>query len=804
MSRRHLLGGLAVFLLALLPRLAYVEQNERELGLDVSRLDQTDNHTFATWARIIAAGDLLCRQQPHAFHHWTAEVAPEDRWVEWYGGEQVFHQAPLYPYAVAAVFRFLGDEHGLVALAQAVLGAVTCWLTFLLALRVLSFRGALLAGLMLAFMGSFYFYDAFILRDGPMAFLVVLLAYALQRAVDADRIGSWFVAGLTLGLFALAKETGPPLLALTLVGLGVWKRRTPRAAGVRVAVVLLGYLLLLSPAIARNVAVGAPPLKLSTRGPEVFVTGNALGQTGVGWNPPTDEMRRILMDSNASLSRAMLLTLATHRADPWGYVELLWGKTRAFFNGYEVPNNVDFYLHRAHLSTLRLGFVSMTFIAPACLLGLLLCFPRRRRMAVPYLMLVAIAGSVIALYILARFRLQALPLMVIFAAATVDWALTAWSERRRMALLAAGLLFMVFVSWCWWDADPFGERNKHSGIMLKLAKIGDFEHAMHYRDLLLDTLTPDSAEGDPNMVGKLRDLTGAFESFDKARGLAETDPQRHILLGEGYSQIQSITKRGDLRDFHDLALRHFNRALDLDPDVVGAEHGIGVALSRLATHPAENDGPPDLGPALSHFIRELRRHPEHGESHRDAGHIRYAWGDYPAALEHFLRAERAGVAGGPELACIAFISINPAGAGQAVTLGDETFPVHDAERGWAYGERALALSPDDPAVLDKLATVLFSQSRHDESIALLEKLITLQPWRTKELRNRIESFRLGQRNQAAKAAAKAAAADQAQADDLDGTTPAPGLPDTPDAAADADSPDEVLEPSNGDVQGGHP
>jgi tetratricopeptide (TPR) repeat protein len=281
------------------------------------------------------------------------------------------------------------------------------------------------------------------------------------------------------------------------------------------------------------------------------------------------------------------------------------------------------------------------------------------------------------------------------------------------------------------------------------------------------------------MAAKLADLTEAFEFFDRARGLPEQDAQHHLLLGSGYSQLQAITKRGDLRDFHQLALRHFQRALDLDPDVEGAEHGIGVALSRLATHPAGDGDParPDLGPSLSHFIRELRHHPGHGESHRDAGHIRYAWDEWTEALGHFLRAERAGVAGGAELACIARISIDPQWAGQSVVIDGETLPVCDPARGWSYGSRALSQSPDDPGVLDKLSYVLLSQRRYDEAVGLLERLVTLQPWRTKELTNRIAMFRVGQRNLAAKSAAANATTTESESPD----EPPAGAPATDDS-----------------------
>ncbi|HZM00283.1 MAG TPA: glycosyltransferase family 39 protein, partial [Planctomycetota bacterium] len=378
MRPRDTLAGLAVFLVALAVRVAYVHESERVLELDVSRLVQTDNSVFNEWARLIADGDLLCVRQPHAQHLWTDEVAPESRWLEWYGGQQTYHQAPLYPYLLAAVFRLFGRTQEIVGYVQAVLGALTCWLTWRLAHRLVSPLGGLVAGGSLALMGAFYFYDAFLLRDGLMALLTVLLALAGVAAVERGRARDWLATGAALGLFTLGKETGTALLACALLGvLWAW-RRQPRRAATATALILAGWFVICAPAFVRNRLVQADTFKLSTRGPEVFVTGNADGQDGVGWEPPTALLRRILMDSNFRLLPTVAATLATHRAEPWGYVELLGHKTWAFFNAYEEPNNVNYELHRAHLPTLRLGFVSMWFLAPAALLGLLVGLPRRR------------------------------------------------------------------------------------------------------------------------------------------------------------------------------------------------------------------------------------------------------------------------------------------------------------------------------------------------------------------------------------------------------------------------------------------
>src|SRR5262249_30872791 len=148
------------------------------------------------------------------------------------------------------------------------------------------------------------------------------------------------------------------------------------------------------------------------------------------------------------------------------------------------PNNVDFYLFRAHLLSLRAGFVSLWFVLPAALLGLLLGLPRRRELAVPYGLFFALSASVIVLYVLGRFRVQTLPLMAFFAALTVDWVWRTLRSRRLLPVVLAAVPFALLVGWTAVpDNTPtYNETNRDTAIMLQLAKAGRFDRALHFRD----------------------------------------------------------------------------------------------------------------------------------------------------------------------------------------------------------------------------------------------------------------------------------------------------------------------------------
>ncbi len=142
----------------------------------------------------------------HAYHLWTEDVAPESKWLEWYGGERTYHQAPLYAYFVAAVYWTIDRTQETLGLVQAVLGALTCALTVVLARRLVSPLAGWVAGLALALMASSIFTTPSRCATGRCAAHRHARAGARHRG-QARPTRDWLAAGAVLGLFALAKET---------------------------------------------------------------------------------------------------------------------------------------------------------------------------------------------------------------------------------------------------------------------------------------------------------------------------------------------------------------------------------------------------------------------------------------------------------------------------------------------------------------------------------------------------------------------------------------------------------------------
>ena len=81
-------------------------------------MPSTDSAAFATWAQKIAAGDVLCEDHYHPYMDWMGSIAPLQTFERWWGGKEIYHQTPLYPYLLASSYWLTGSSVMLYMKAQ--------------------------------------------------------------------------------------------------------------------------------------------------------------------------------------------------------------------------------------------------------------------------------------------------------------------------------------------------------------------------------------------------------------------------------------------------------------------------------------------------------------------------------------------------------------------------------------------------------------------------------------------------------------------------------------------------------------
>jgi 4-amino-4-deoxy-L-arabinose transferase-like glycosyltransferase len=384
-----------------------------------------------------------------AYDAWARRIAG-GAWV----GEAAFYQDPLYPYALGVLYRLFGPAPVLARALQALAGAGTCLLAADTANRLFGRRAAWAAGALSATYGMFLFYEASLHKEALGVFLGALSLWLAVRAREAPSPGRWAAAGAALGLLALARGNAlllAPVLAVWLF----WDRRgegTPAAA--KTAGAFLGGLLFaLAPATAHNLAAsGEFVLTTSQAGPNFYIGNNARA-TGsyapllLGRQTPLEEGRdaAALAEAEAGrrlsapeVSRFWFRKALSHIAsDPARWLKLLALKTRLYLSAYEEPDVEDYYLARRYSAVLRLPLTGFGLVCPLALTGAWLCRRRWRELFPLYAFVVVGGASTVLFYVFARYRLPAVPALIVLAGAALA-ALWERLERKRF-LAAAGL-----------------------------------------------------------------------------------------------------------------------------------------------------------------------------------------------------------------------------------------------------------------------------------------------------------------------------------------------------------------------------
>lgn len=434
-GRADLAAAAAIFLAALAPRILYVLEIDRA-GL----------------------GEFL-RLDPLYYHRWALRIAGG----EWLGRE-VFEMSPLYPYSLGLLYKAFGISLTIPRILQAILGALTCTGTALLGARLFGRAAGWIAGAALAFYGPAIYYDGQINKTTLALALMIALAGALVISRGTKRL--WIGAGgICLGLAALVHENvnviAPVLLLWLLSPLveGGWKSRIAGAG-----ILLAGYGAIVLPVTARNVLVAGEYVLITSAGGENFYTGNNENASG-RYAPPSFVRPDPFFeheDFRQEAARRAGHPLTRREASSFWWSEgrrfvaenpgralwLVWDKFGVFFNAFERPDNFSYYNFRKLSTVLSLPWLGFGIVAPLSFVGLILSARRWRELIPVYAATGAFLISALIFFIQSRYRMPAVPFLILFAAHGAVETGARFRERRlaaaalALALLAGAALFV--------------------------------------------------------------------------------------------------------------------------------------------------------------------------------------------------------------------------------------------------------------------------------------------------------------------------------------------------------------------------
>ncbi len=637
---------LIIFLLALLVRLVYLTELREAPFFHHPVGDSEIYHNRAVG---IAGGDLI-------------------------GREAYFHSSPFYPYFLGLLYRLFGVHFTFTRFIQFLIGSLNCVLIYLLARRL---NGgdkatAFLAGLFAAFCGIFAFFDG----DLLMITLVLCFTMASVLLLLKPSGGLYFLSGLFLGFAGLGKPNVLLFAPFALIWMFTRFEKTFEWKRWRSGLLFtLGCCLAVFPITLRNYVVSKDFVLVSSNAGVNLYIGNNEEATGIFFLPHESglENTHLYLSSRASAEEAtgmenmkpsQVSRYWTSEATrfmserPKDALKLLWRKFLLFWNHYEIPNHHNFYYIRLHYGdTLKRLFVSFTLVAPLALVGILGCFRRRAtspafRLYLGFVLVYMV--SLLPFFITARYRLPAVPFLVVFAALGAREFLDLARSRRFKRLgvsLVVGLAVLGIVRLPLMEFD-FGFTHTVMGTAYSdLATVDRQRAADHIRNAIIEykkalEIRPLSVDAYYNLgvaYQRIGYYSGAIKVLEAAVGLKPN----HQYAGKALKECrEAFEAGGDRLPAEAIPKSPFEKALDQTQKgnilvartfyerVIEKDPHHADAYSQLGAIYFEKQ---DYASAIKIFKKGLRRQPDHFVLNNNIAGAYYRKGDFKMAKKYWER-----------------------------------------------------------------------------------------------------------------------------------------------------------------------
>ncbi len=366
------------------------------------------------------------------YHEAGRRIASGD----WSMGPGVLHMSPAYSYFVGTIYSIFGEGGWAPRLMQVILGTGSVALIYGTTRRLLEHRRwAVVAGGIAAFYGPFIFYDSQLLAASLATFAHALVVFLTVIAMGKNRLRDWAFVGAACGLAALIRPTA--LLFAIPVGLAWWIATTSQSwrwRMTRLAVTAGVALVVISPATARNALIGGEAVLITDSGGLNFYIGNGPGAIGTFRVPqeiPKATNAGTQFDAFSEYAGARTgRTLSSKEtndyfyqeswshifAQPSSWARLLIEKAWLFWNKREIPNTYDYSFIREIDPLQGLPFLQFWLLAPFALLGTIMMLGRWRSRELVIGLFVAVQFVALVLFfVLARYRIPAIPALIIAA-----------------------------------------------------------------------------------------------------------------------------------------------------------------------------------------------------------------------------------------------------------------------------------------------------------------------------------------------------------------------------------------------------
>ena len=394
-----------------------------------------------------------------SYDRWATNII-EQGWL----GQEIFYQDPLYPYFLAIIYKTIGRDFFWVYMIQALLGAATALVVFLLGSRIFNKATGIIGGLLYACFAPAIFFDGLLLKVSLAAFLFCLAVYFLVGKGLKEAGPSQILSGIFMGLATLTRGNFLLILPVIFVAL-VLNRQVDMKRRLAMALLfVIGNLLVLVPVAARNYVVSNDLVLTTSQAGQNFYIGQNLEANGTYIKlsfvrpDPLFEQEDFHKEAEKRLGRELTPSEVSGYWFSQG-MDFIKKEPLSFLNSL-VRNYCCFLITtRSLITTISIFTANIQTSCKICryplaLSALLLfwgswgCFMKEKRDPFLFLVIqVVYIGSIILFYMFSRYRMPVLPLLCISAGYGVTLLYRQFAMQRwgifALSLILSGTVFVM-------------------------------------------------------------------------------------------------------------------------------------------------------------------------------------------------------------------------------------------------------------------------------------------------------------------------------------------------------------------------
>ncbi len=349
------------------------------------------------------------------------------------------HFSPAYQYFLGILFLFFGEHIEVAWIGQFVLGILSTFFVYSIASHFFSRTAGLIASLFFTFYSPNWLYEGSLYRSSLIVFLELAVFRILLAAGNSRRWSLIASSAVVLGLFMQVRSNNILLFPVALYYLFYKSKAFGKIDWPQLTGFSLIVLLVCAPGLFWVKEVRGQWGLYDKSGPENLLLSNTLDHSVRTYehNETYQEVLKSISLKTGPVLEYILETIVDH---PLEFIFLYLKKTYYYFNNYEVPVTLNFYLFQEFSPILGYG-IPFAILGGLGLCGAFLLW-KRKGWTLLHTFLVTAFLIFLPFLVLSRYRLYSIPFLCMFSGYFMV-SIQEWVKVKNLKALMASFLCLL-------------------------------------------------------------------------------------------------------------------------------------------------------------------------------------------------------------------------------------------------------------------------------------------------------------------------------------------------------------------------